>query len=539
MATVADLKSSRTQESLKRAGVSSGNQNFRSKKSTEAPIPSVPDVPQPPVVSSPKSSGTRRKSLGRSRITKPKSILTELDLDANDQDIHQGWENLLKLYGLVVKYYENHPVAGTGLVLWGDLQVLMDSQEGGTGSFVCNNQSNWQIRSWRLYTLSNVHVLETISKEVLYMFVDVSYPLSMKLMERMLKHKLEIDRIVFVGMTMVMSVIPQRFWGALGRARVFPTGRVHKLVLADSWGSVEKDYRFLSVMALETLALGMILKRNPPVTTTDMSKTGWLIQMKFEDRRQPSCMIRSSSEAEESSAKTVRKTSEYEEMYQVMSSCLDKVPTRKYRQDIMEEISLTIDEAKLKKMADEMLRQRIIKQVEETSNVNKADKWISKGNRLSPNKSSTGNEKINTSRSCLSWKPMSRTFKTAGLRWIPTRNIFTSRTTKVGSEPPNGSKEDITNPYKCEQTLNVSACTLNLDTCTSYNVQMNNLRVWFLKRLMSKNQVPQEIHKQEQSLIISQGVEEQPQLAHFDDPCHELLHEVSILKGSSSNVQSS
>ncbi|GJY69072.1 transferase, chloramphenicol acetyltransferase-like domain protein [Tanacetum coccineum] len=36
----------------------------------------------------------------------------------------------------------------------------------------------------------------------------------------------------------------------------------------------------------------------------------------------------------------------------------DEIPTKKVTQDIMEEISLTIDEAKLKKMADEMLRQR-------------------------------------------------------------------------------------------------------------------------------------------------------------------------------------
>ncbi|GJV59998.1 hypothetical protein Tco_1466098 [Tanacetum coccineum] len=42
----------------------------------------------------------------------------------------------------------------------------------------------------------------------------------------------------------------------------------------------------------------------------------------------------------------------------------------------------------------------------------------------------------------------------------------------------------------------------------------------------------QGIHKQEQSPIICQCVEEQPQLAHFDDPCHELLHEVSISHGS-------
>ncbi|GJX36283.1 putative ribonuclease H-like domain-containing protein, partial [Tanacetum coccineum] len=76
-------------------------------------------------------------------------------------------QDLLKLYGMVVTYYENHLIAGAGLML-----------------------------CWRLYTLSNVHVLETVFGEVLYMFVDVSYPLSVKLMERMLKHKLEIDKDV-------------------------------------------------------------------------------------------------------------------------------------------------------------------------------------------------------------------------------------------------------------------------------------------------------------------------------------------------------
>ncbi|GKA03633.1 hypothetical protein Tco_0676414 [Tanacetum coccineum] len=36
----------------------------------------------------------------------------------------------------------------------------------------------------------------------------------------------------------------------------------------------------------------------------------------------------------------------------------DEIPSKKVSQDIMEEVSLTIDEAKLKKIADEMLRQR-------------------------------------------------------------------------------------------------------------------------------------------------------------------------------------
>ncbi|GKA42702.1 hypothetical protein Tco_0735362, partial [Tanacetum coccineum] len=251
---VADLKSHELRRTLKRAGEALEPDTSKKQKSTEAPIPSVPDVPQPPVVSSPKSSGTRRKSLGRSRITKPKSILTELDLDADDKTFIKvvsdedsedeapilwsafaGWEvistplgeinalymmdqstkhfttlreilhmvdrqDLLKLYGLVVKYYENHPVAGAGLVLWGDLQI----------------------RSWRLYTLFNVHVLETIFGEVLYMFSDVTYPLSVKLMERMLTHKLEIEKDV-VGNDMTTAEQLIRFIkNQLAVAQVYP-----------------------------------------------------------------------------------------------------------------------------------------------------------------------------------------------------------------------------------------------------------------------------------------------------------------------------
>ncbi|GKF87973.1 hypothetical protein Tco_0258850, partial [Tanacetum coccineum] len=67
-----------------------------------------------------------------------------------------------------------------------------------------------------------------------------------------------------------------------------------------------------------------------------------------------------------------------------------------------------------------------------------------------------------TPRSCLRWKPTGKIFKTVGLRWVPTGKIFTSSTTKVNSEPKNGSNEDITNLYECEQNLDVSAGTLSL-----------------------------------------------------------------------------
>ncbi|GJZ98569.1 hypothetical protein Tco_0671022 [Tanacetum coccineum] len=217
---VADLKSHELRRTLKRAGEALEPDTSKKQKSSEAPTPSVHDVPQPPVVSSPKSSGTRRKSLGRSSITKPKSILTELDLEADDKTFIKvvsdedsedeapilwsafaGWEVISTPLGEINALYmmdqtTKHFTTIREILHMGDLQVLMDSQAGGKGSLVWNHQSHWQIRSWRLYTLSNVHVLETVFGEVLYMFSDVSYPFSVKLMERMLKHKLEIAKDV-------------------------------------------------------------------------------------------------------------------------------------------------------------------------------------------------------------------------------------------------------------------------------------------------------------------------------------------------------
>ncbi|GJY43084.1 putative ribonuclease H-like domain-containing protein, partial [Tanacetum coccineum] len=65
-----------------------------------------------------------------------------------------------------------------------------------------------------------------------------------------------------------------------------------------------------------------------------------------------------------------------------------------------------------------------------------------------------------TPRSCLKWKLMGRVFKNVVLRWVPTGKTFASSTTKVDSEPPNGSNADITNQCESEQALDVSAGTL-------------------------------------------------------------------------------
>ncbi|GKA05604.1 hypothetical protein Tco_0684724, partial [Tanacetum coccineum] len=99
--------------------------------------------------------------------------------------------------------------------------------------------------------------------------------------------------------------------------------------------------------------------------------------------------------------------------------------------------------------------------VEQKSHTQKPGRQIFSGHRFSPKKTSVVYEKTSP-RSCLRWKPTGKIFTTVGLKWIPTGKLFDSCTSKVDSEPPNGSNDDITNPYECDQTLNVSAGTLNL-----------------------------------------------------------------------------
>ncbi|GKD75875.1 hypothetical protein Tco_1334157 [Tanacetum coccineum] len=111
------------------------------------------------------------------------------------------------------------------------------------------------------------------------------------------------------------------------------------------------------------------MKNNPRLQQQDIAI--WLaLQMKFETLQVPQTTCRTSAirprnqddphddapPEGENSAKW-QKTSEYEA--HSYASDDDEIPTKQVSQDIMEEVSLTINEAELKKIADEMLRQRL------------------------------------------------------------------------------------------------------------------------------------------------------------------------------------
>ncbi|GJR62791.1 hypothetical protein Tco_1504953 [Tanacetum coccineum] len=118
--------------------------------------------------------------------------------------------------------------------------------------------------------------------------------------------------------------------------------------------------------------------------------------------------------------------------------------------------------------------------VEHKSHTQKPGRQIFLGHMFSPKKTSAVYEKTSP-RSSLRWKSTSKIFTTVGLKWIPTGKLFDTCTSKADSESPNGSNDDITNPYECDQTLNVSASILNLSACTSCNPKKERLKVWLPK----------------------------------------------------------
>nr|GEW30416.1 hypothetical protein [Tanacetum cinerariifolium] len=163
-------------------------------------------------ITSPPSFHKRRKFLGRKHMHKPKSTLPTLDLDttaqmflkvvvdedSDDEDYVDevwsaivGWEVLPTHLGEINSLYRIDGSTKHFTTLH-QILYLVDRQD------LMKLYGLVEIQSWRLYTLSNVHVLETISGEVLSMFTDVSYSLSVELMKKMLLHKLEIDSD-FVG----------------------------------------------------------------------------------------------------------------------------------------------------------------------------------------------------------------------------------------------------------------------------------------------------------------------------------------------------
>nr|GEX85934.1 hypothetical protein [Tanacetum cinerariifolium] len=178
--------------------------------------------------STPSSSRTRRKHLAKKRVTSIVDIADDAlikfdsasDIPSPLGSIHAYYDmeghtkhftslrellhmveknDLRKLLAAVDNLYQREEPDTLALLLWGDLHVLFQSLDDEDAHDFWRNQDSWRIRSWHLYPRTQVHVLETVDGRVIYMFVDVSYPLSAATLQRMLKHGLEVLKLLVGG----------------------------------------------------------------------------------------------------------------------------------------------------------------------------------------------------------------------------------------------------------------------------------------------------------------------------------------------------
>nr|GEW68266.1 hypothetical protein [Tanacetum cinerariifolium] len=168
-----------------------------------------------PTVDAPPSSSSchRRKHIAKKRVTPIVDVadaaMIKFDSDSDDDPLpyapYAGWEMVPSPLGSVHAY---HNMAGHTKHFTTLREILHMSLDDADALHFWRNQDSWRIRSWRLYPRAQVHVLEIVDGRIIHMFVDVSYPLSVGTLERMLKHGLEVSKLLVRGdLTMAEQLI--------------------------------------------------------------------------------------------------------------------------------------------------------------------------------------------------------------------------------------------------------------------------------------------------------------------------------------------
>ncbi|GKD67746.1 hypothetical protein Tco_1321836 [Tanacetum coccineum] len=226
-----------------------------------------------------------------------------------------------------------------------------------------------------LPTMVDTHIKEQVKKQVPEQVRDQVpvYVVEGLILERQ-KTKEEMEQMI------AKAILQER-----GNIQAKISSQIHKAIDNQIHSKVDASVRsymsghILHVHPEQKYQLYLFMKDNPQLQQQDIAI--WLaLQMKFESLQVPQTTCRPSAVRPrdqddhhddahpkgENRAKR-QKISEYEAYVSGEPSSGqvneeerddDEIPTKQVSQDIMEEVSLTIDEAKLKKMADEMLRQR-------------------------------------------------------------------------------------------------------------------------------------------------------------------------------------
>nr|GEY43911.1 hypothetical protein [Tanacetum cinerariifolium] len=133
---------------------------------------------------------------GRAKIQKLKDVTEEDETTEYEKEkeelrlslkiIHNddSKEDLDDLYSLVKERFQDHPLEGHDLLLWGDLRMIFDPNK---NNELLMNQLDWKSLRWKLHENYRVHTLfmDGALMEI-SMLVEKKYPLIKELLENML-----------------------------------------------------------------------------------------------------------------------------------------------------------------------------------------------------------------------------------------------------------------------------------------------------------------------------------------------------------------
>ncbi|GKC16377.1 hypothetical protein Tco_1013159 [Tanacetum coccineum] len=140
-----------------------------------------------------------QKSPKKPKVMKSVKDVTEEEEAADyvqDQISYVNWEYQLleKMEAkdmLVQERFQDHPLEGHDLLLWGDLRMIFDPDE---KDELWMNQLDWKLLRWKLYESCGVHTLFMDGTPMeINMLVEKKYPLIKELLEKMLNLQLEAE----------------------------------------------------------------------------------------------------------------------------------------------------------------------------------------------------------------------------------------------------------------------------------------------------------------------------------------------------------
>ncbi|GJX35680.1 hypothetical protein Tco_0247237 [Tanacetum coccineum] len=119
-------------------------------------------------------------------------------------------QDLNDLYRLVQERFQDHPLEGHDLLLWGYLRMIFYPDK---KDELWINQLDWKLLRWKLYESYGVHTLFMDGKPMeINMLVEKKYPLIKELVEKMLNLQLEAEEestMAFELMKFIKSLLEE------------------------------------------------------------------------------------------------------------------------------------------------------------------------------------------------------------------------------------------------------------------------------------------------------------------------------------------